>query len=322
MTLQAFIQQYTGVAHTGDTEANKGQCVGLVEVYIDTLGLTHDWGNAKDLLANANSADFQMFENLANSVPTAGDIIVWGASWGNGNGHTGICVSADLQSTSFVCFEQNDPTGAAPQVKTYPTYTGVIGWLHPKILDGGMTVPNTELATLFAHYNVKSSVELIAMVDEQLKFLADARAQVQLLTEKYADYDKITATATQYLQQYDDLAMWLKEITGSPTDDIAVNKAEVVTRFGNESQLHQQLNDAQKSLDGEKQRHLGDVADLTKKTNDLDVAIQKQQQENTALLTQLHQLQDQLSQQQHTQQKISWIQHLIEQWQHLLKGTP
>ena len=52
--LQSFIAQYTGIANVGDTPQNKGQCVGLIEVWLDLFNLNHIWGNAADLLSNAD----------------------------------------------------------------------------------------------------------------------------------------------------------------------------------------------------------------------------------------------------------------------------
>lgn len=130
--LLAFRAKYAHLALVGDTQVNRGQCVGLVEVWIDSLGLPHVWGNAADLLDNADEAHYQVVHNLPTNFPVAGDIVVWGSSWGSGYGHTGICVSGAVMS--FVAFEQNDPAGSYPHEKTY-SYAGVIGWLHPRVVN-------------------------------------------------------------------------------------------------------------------------------------------------------------------------------------------
>jgi|GEM_PF-1079894 len=190
---------------------------------------------------------------------------------------------------------------------------------------GALPVPttppaSTDLQEILTHFQVKDKNELFSVIAQQYTYRDQARAEVQLLNEKYADYDKVRATRDAYLQQYDDLQMWLKEITGSATDDIAINKAEVVTRFGKESDLAQSLNDAQKALDSERQRHLSDVANLTTRANDLDVSIQKQQSEYVLLQNQVHDLQTQLSSQQQTGIKLTWIQQVVLNLQLLVKG--
>lgn len=132
--LQQFQAKYTGQTGVGNTSANMGQCVGLVSLWQDILGVPHEYGNAKDLLADANTTFFSVIQNDPTSTtqfPVTGDIMVWGDTWGNGFGHTAIIVSAN--GTSFSSFEQNDintqdPNGAC-EVLTHD-YTGVLGWLH------------------------------------------------------------------------------------------------------------------------------------------------------------------------------------------------
>ena len=128
--LNNFITKYTGI-QCGDTSQNFGQCVGLSELWMDTLNLNtpHEYGNACDLLANAND-NFDVIYNTPTGIPLSGDIMVWGTSWGSGYGHTGIFCSGN--ENTFNCFEQNDAEGSAPHAKIY-NYNGIIGWLHPKI---------------------------------------------------------------------------------------------------------------------------------------------------------------------------------------------
>lgn len=134
-TLLDFLNKYFGVAGTGDTPQNKGQCVGLIEVWLDILNVNdpHLWGNAKDLLNNADPAKFDKITNDPNNYnqfPVPGDVLVFGPSWGNGLGHTGIVVRAN--GYTFSLFDQNNPIGAHPTLTNFPNYAGVTGWIHPK----------------------------------------------------------------------------------------------------------------------------------------------------------------------------------------------
>jgi hypothetical protein len=122
----AFIRLVQGVPGVGDTYANKGQCVGLVEAWLDAVNHPHVWGNAKDLLANATPVFYTRVDNTPVNFPALGDIVVWGATWGGGYGHCGVVSTATPMSLNV--FEQNDPTGSPPHMKTYD-YDGVIGWL-------------------------------------------------------------------------------------------------------------------------------------------------------------------------------------------------
>ena len=130
MTLDEFITKYTGQSNVGDTPENIGQCVGLIEVYTDMLGLPHTWGNAKDLFTTADPSSFDIIQNTPTNFPLAGDILVFGTTYGNGSGHTGIVVTADANTVTL--FEQNDPVGSTPHETRY-NYPDCLGWLHPKV---------------------------------------------------------------------------------------------------------------------------------------------------------------------------------------------
>lgn len=128
MNLQDFITKYTNQSGVGDTPENTGQCVGLIEVYTDSLGLSHTWGNADQLMANADPKVFDIIQNTPTGVPQPGDIVCWSGDFNAGVGHTGIFVSGD--ANLFECFEQNDPIGSTPHIRQY-NYSFVQGWLHP-----------------------------------------------------------------------------------------------------------------------------------------------------------------------------------------------
>jgi hypothetical protein len=124
--LLEFMQAYLGKPSTGTNAANSGQCVGLIEVWAAANKKTWIGGNARDLLVNAKIPDYRVIWNTPTNYPKAGDIVVWGPSWGAGYGHTAIVVAAT--SMYLVTFEQNDPTGSPPIVSTH-NYSGVQGWL-------------------------------------------------------------------------------------------------------------------------------------------------------------------------------------------------
>jgi len=124
--LATFISQYLGKANTGDTPQNAGQCVGLVEAWLDANKAPHVWGNAVDLLANADPKFYKRVSNIPTNFPPPGAIVCWRGTWGGGYGHTAIVVAANVNL--LVVFEQNNPIGGAPVVATH-NYSGVQGWL-------------------------------------------------------------------------------------------------------------------------------------------------------------------------------------------------
>lgn len=124
--LAPFIAEHLGKANTGDTPGNKGQCVGLIEVWLDANGKKHIWGNADQLLANADPKVYKRTTNIPTNHPPPGAIVCWNGSWGDGAGHTAIVVAANVMF--LVAFEQNDPTGSPPVVATH-NYNGIEGWV-------------------------------------------------------------------------------------------------------------------------------------------------------------------------------------------------
>jgi len=133
MGIQDFLQfllQYFGIK-CGNTPQNTGQCVGEVSLWMDKLGIQHEWGDAKDLLNNADATKFDVIKNTPTGFPHCGDIIVWGSTWGAGSGHTALVIVAD--ANNVIVLEQNNPAGSPPIVGKH-TYSGVLGWLHPNSL--------------------------------------------------------------------------------------------------------------------------------------------------------------------------------------------
>jgi len=119
----------------GNTDDNMGQCVGLFAVWLDNLGLGHVWGNAKDIFNNAPATDFKKTVYKKGVFPVTGDVITWDKNWGGGFGHLAIIDSVDKVANTCTVFEQNNPTGNPPRIHTFTSWGGVIGWLHPYVLD-------------------------------------------------------------------------------------------------------------------------------------------------------------------------------------------
>jgi surface antigen len=128
--LIAFIAQYLGARGTGTTPENRGQCVGLIERWLGVLGVGPIWGNAVDLMRNADPTVYTVVRNEPKNYPPAGAIVCWDSSFGAGFGHTAVVIAAT--STWMAVFEQNNPTLTPPMVATH-LYTGVSGWIIVKV---------------------------------------------------------------------------------------------------------------------------------------------------------------------------------------------
>jgi hypothetical protein len=133
MTFENFLGTYNGKTNVGNTTANKGQCVGLVAVWIESLNLPHVWGDAFDMFVNADEKFFEKILNTPEALPIAGDIIIWSKKFNGTVGHTGLCTGTANLDT-FEAFEQNDPLGSNCHLKTY-NYNFVYGWLRPITAD-------------------------------------------------------------------------------------------------------------------------------------------------------------------------------------------
>lgn len=130
LSLTSFLNTYLGKGGVGNTAENTGQCVGLVEKYIsEVLGGQQIWGNAKDLLTNADQNFYDLFFNSPDNFPLIGDIVVWNSNLGNGNGHTAIVIAANVYNLSS--FDQNW-TPKSPCIFINHDYSNVTGWLRKK----------------------------------------------------------------------------------------------------------------------------------------------------------------------------------------------
>jgi hypothetical protein len=122
---------YDGDYNVGNTVANTGQCTGLANVWCeDWLGLSHIWGDAKDMFGNASSADYDKIPYSAGNVPIVGDMVTFNSNVGGGAGHIGISTGSG-NANNFELFSQNDPWGSNCHNVTYG-YGNVIGFIRPR----------------------------------------------------------------------------------------------------------------------------------------------------------------------------------------------
>jgi hypothetical protein len=136
MTLQQFIDKYTGKKVGDLTGAYVGECLSLTKRYINELfnitpppsgvGAAYGyWTNFPHPLGTV----FDKVPNTPAEIPLPGDVVIWGKSTSLPYGHIGTIVSADV--LSFVSFDQNWPTGQVCKLVKHD-YKGVVGFLRPK----------------------------------------------------------------------------------------------------------------------------------------------------------------------------------------------
>lgn len=127
-----FLNQYNGQRGVGNTPENKGECVGLVMVWIKYINSPHIWGHAKDILTNADRTAYEVILNTPSAVPQKGDVVVWSSRFNGTYGHTAIATGSG-NINIFEVFEQNNPVGNGCRLHSY-NYNYVTGWLRPKKL--------------------------------------------------------------------------------------------------------------------------------------------------------------------------------------------
>lgn len=213
--LQSFIAQYTGVL-TGDTPQNQGQCVGLIEKWLDSFNLSHIWGNAADLLSNADPSVYTVVHNTPTNSPSPGDIFVFGSSYGGGLGHTGIVTSADVNTITL--FEQNDPLGSPPQLKTY-TYTGAIGWIHPNIFTPttNQTVTDQQVTD-----QLNAQIQATSSCQQQLKTANDTITTLQ--TQQQKDQNLIESLQGKLSDANTEITTLQKQLQSEQSEIVHLNQ--------------------------------------------------------------------------------------------------
>lgn len=141
MNIQDFINRNNGAALDYDG-AYGAQCVDLAQYWAKDLGTHTFTGNAIDIINQGNDGDYITVYNNPTNYPLPGDIVVWGSNdprIGTGPyGHVDICVTAD--GNSLTTFDQNWVEVNA-HVVSHHDYTGIIGWLHPRVLDAPAPQP-------------------------------------------------------------------------------------------------------------------------------------------------------------------------------------
>jgi len=138
---KAFLNENNGKFIERVDSSNLNQCFDLAIYFCEYLGLPKTIFSgliyAYEIYTNPTEVEKQNFTLIANdsvdAIPQVGDLVVWSYLYG-GAGHVGICTGT-ANTTSFECFEQNDPIGTNCHLKTY-SYSRVLGWLRFKDTSG------------------------------------------------------------------------------------------------------------------------------------------------------------------------------------------
>lgn len=131
LTLNQFIVKHYNerVEYYG----NKGECVQLVRAYLaEVLNFPQFPGvvGAADMWDACPEAQYEHILNTPEAVPEPGNIFVWRRAPLRTNGHTELCVAADINHA--LLYGQNYPLLSGAHISWRDYYGGLIGWLRPK----------------------------------------------------------------------------------------------------------------------------------------------------------------------------------------------
>jgi hypothetical protein len=138
LSLSGFISKFTGVCTGYPGWSPSNQCTDICLQWVTNVCLPVQFqGNAIDW-AGESVQGFTWVPNAPNSVPSPGDIVIFGPSNTDGVGsvgHVDICVSASVSSSTWQGFDQNwqtDWNGSCypPQLVTHSWNENVLGWQH------------------------------------------------------------------------------------------------------------------------------------------------------------------------------------------------
>lgn len=180
------------------------QCFDLAYLWAFCLDIpksTIQHGYAYEVFTGASDFTrqyFEVIEKKTETIPQAGDLVIWNKTSSNIAGHIAIVVEA-TQSRMKV-FEQNSPLGTNAHIGD-KTYTNCLGFLRPKyeesktvpqwlvtlLLESGLEIDDEssfrEVWTNGIRYtdDLKSLQEQVKSANEAL---SDRAMEVSLLTEK------------------------------------------------------------------------------------------------------------------------------------------
>lgn len=187
------------------------QCMDLVIYWCEYLGLPRTifsgMYSAYQVWSAPNQATkdaFNFLNNTPDFVPLKGDICVWSASYNGGPGHIGVCSGNGSNTSTFECFEQNDPTGSVSHMKVYG-YSTVYGFLRLKNITSSPTNTMDNRAGNFDilwHGIVDPNADTRSVTEQQVR---DVIVRYKSASNRAGQYDQV-AIAAKYTQDTNQVA--------------------------------------------------------------------------------------------------------------------
>jgi hypothetical protein len=210
--LNQFISNLNGQFVEVSDSTNANQCMDLAYNWVFALGfpkatIRHLY--AYQVYTEATDLTRQYFDLIPNSpdgIPEDGDIVVFNKTGTNIAGHIGIALGGGTTS-KFKMFDQNKHLKTPANVEEQ-SYTNCLGWLRPKLPEGG--IPQW-LATLLQEsgLTIANESEIRSIIDKGKKYDTDTKSlYTQLITanETISAKSQELAIALEDVQKYKDKA--------------------------------------------------------------------------------------------------------------------
>lgn len=141
---QQFFNLYNGKPVEVEDPSARDQCMDLAFAWCDFIGIPRDTIRhplAYQVWTTPTATTKQYFDMIPNgptNIPSVGSLVVFDKTVGAA-GHISVA-TPNSTSPNYVGFEQNWAGAQYARVITHARYTGVVGWLQPKIKNWDDTV--------------------------------------------------------------------------------------------------------------------------------------------------------------------------------------
>lgn len=255
------------------------QCVDLFDYYYqfltnrNPLSDGHGVNGAKDLWYQ-NWADFDKIADSSALVPQPGDVLIYGSSWGGGYGHVEICVSSDANGSTVVGNNlQGNPSLPAQKVyRTWARMGGLLGVLRFRF--NGGNAGDSMAATIQS-----GDVGCVRIITSEVKGW---------------DFNQVHSGAVDAQEMNAWVGQpWTKFINDGWLESEAWrNRRIAALAYYDQKDAHEaQIRDLQTQVNNQQST----ITDLTTKLDDKQKDVTKLSDENTALKSQVKDLEAQLA---------------------------
>ena len=270
MTVTDFITKWVGKEADWD-KFYSGQCTDLFRYYCDEVlnisqpagvwGAANFWSNFEsDSILKTN---FTKVLNNADFTPQEGDVMIWNFNAGGGYGHISICTGENTGTQYFHSFDQNWTRVSYCEIVNHG-YKNVYGVLRPKQI---MQSNQEELSKMRLERDKNWD-----LYQDEIKKSKGLQEQIERFKADVANYKTEADSRKKENQKFiEELAKKLYLPATSDQSDIVAGVERLLT-------VEDQLNDANKTISKEQQKHETEKSEMQKEIDVLKAEIEAERQ--------------------------------------------